>query len=151
MAQAAKKSDSATHREPTIQERLDAMSHGERLEFLDSNAHRVKECEYQAPLSDEDLDEVKGQITVLCCKLQELNDEKDRFMADWKARAKMVDDPLQELVSEARLRKRKEFGKVWDVVDRESGMLYRVAEGNLIVDTRKADKDELAPRIPFNG
>lgn len=151
MAQAAKKSDSATHREPTIQERLDAMSHGERIEFLDNNAHRIKECEYQAPLSDEDLDEVKGHITVLSCKKQELEDEKQRFMDEWKAKMKMVEDPLSELVSEARLRKRTEFGKVWDVVDRESGLLYRVAEGNLIVDTRKADKDELAPRIPFNG
>lgn len=134
-----------------IQEHLEILSPSERLEFLDNNAHRVKECEYFAPLSEEDLDEVKNHITVLSCKYQELEDEKQRFMDEWKVKAKAVEEPLEELVREARSRKRAEFGKVWDVVDRTSGILYRVAEGNLIIDSRKADSEELAPRIPFGA
>ena len=150
MAKAAALKASHVRPDNSLQDTLDGMSQNERINFLNTNSHRVKEREYLAPLSEEDLDEVKNQVTILSCKYQELEDEKQRFMDEWKVKAKAVEDPLEELVREARSRKRAEFGKVWDYVDRESGILYSVAEGNLIIDTRKADSEELAPRIHFS-
>jgi hypothetical protein len=133
--------------EPTLQERLDGMSASERIEFLDNKAHTVKECDYRAPLNEEEIDEVKSQVTRLSVKMQELEDEKAVFTEDWKRRVKEVDAPLESLIREARTNERTGYGKVWEVVNREEKTVSRITEGNLIVGVRKALTEELEPRL----
>jgi len=151
MPKAASNKEEPVSSTPAFQEILDSATPNERIDFLDAHAFRVKECEYRAPLTDDEIGEVKDFVTRLSIKAQELEDEKQRFMDDWKVRSKAVEEPLEEAIREARTRERVGFGKVWDMVDHNSKTLYRIAEGNLIVSTRKADAEELAPRLSFQG
>lgn len=145
MAKTAAKTEPV--KDPTLQQQLDGMTDNERLEFLDNNANSVKECEYRAPLTEEELNEVKNQVTSLSIKMQELEDEKADFMSLWKEKAKAVQLPLDELVREARTKQRIGYGKVWEVVDHSEKVVHSIAEGNLIVGYRKALPSDLAPRL----
>lgn len=134
-------------KELTLQERLDGMTDNQRIEFLEANAYAVKEVEYRAPLTEEELGEVKDFISRAAIKLQELEDEKERFMQEWKEKVKQVEPVFDNAVREARQMERIGRGRVYDMVDSDSKTVYRVAEGNLIVGTRPATKEELAPRL----
>lgn len=52
---------------PELQLELDNMGHNERIEYLNDTAHSVKEEEYRAPLTGEELDEVKSRVTFSIC------------------------------------------------------------------------------------
>jgi len=131
---------------PTLQLELDSMGHNERIEWLNDNAHAVKEEEYRAPLAGDELDEVKGKITHLSVRMQELEDEKKQFMEDWKAQAKAVSEPLQESICEARNAERIGFGKVWYMPDVDARITYKVADG-VVIGQRPIRSEELQGRL----
>jgi hypothetical protein len=126
---------------------LDGLSEKERLEWLDLHAHAVKEEEYRAPLSDEELDEVKDRVTRYAIEMQVLEDEKKAFMDEWKERMKPISEANEEVVREARSKERVGFGKVWYVVNTEAKTTLKVTEGNLIISSRASLKEELAARL----
>lgn len=130
-----------------LQQQLDGMSPDERLEFLDLHAHTVKEEEYRAPLSDDELEEVKTRVTRLAIQIQELEDKKQRFMDEFKLEMKPLEAEHEEIVREARTQERVGFGKVWTMPDTESKTTFKVAEGNVITSSRPSYKEELAPKL----
>ena len=130
-----------------IQEQLDELSENERIEWLDLQAHAVKEEDYRAPLTEEELEEVKSQVTQFAISMQKLGDEKKEFMDIWKEKMKPIAERNEEIVREARSQERVGFGKVWYVVDSDSKTTYKVTEGNLIVSSRPSHKEELAKRL----
>lgn len=131
---------------PELQLELDSMGHNERIEWLNDNAHAVKEEEYRAPLTGDELDEVKGKVTHLSVRMQELEDEKKQFMDEWKLKAKSVAEPLQECIREARNGERIGFGKVWYMPDVDARMTYKVAEG-AVIGQRPIRNEELQGRL----
>jgi hypothetical protein len=142
MAKAEKSTAVTTEKEKTLQEILNEMSHGERLEWLDIHAFRVREELYHANLTQEELDEVKDFVTAQSIKLQELEDRKKSFMDELNAELKPLKEKLEIAVREARLNERDAVGKVWYVPVHEENVTYKVAEGNLIVGTRPMTKEE---------
>jgi hypothetical protein len=142
MAKAAKSIAETSEKEKTLQEILNDMSYGERLEWLDIHAFKVKEEEYHASLTQEELDEVKDFVTAQSIKLQELEDKKKSFMDELNAELKPLKEKLEIAVREARLNERDAVGKVWYVPVHEENVTYKVAEGNLIVGTRPMTKEE---------
>jgi hypothetical protein len=126
----------------SLQGILNSLSHNERLDWLETNAFSVKDEEYHAPLSAEELDEVKGFITQQNIKLQELEDKKNRFMEELNAELKPAKEKLEVAVREARSNERQGFGKVYYVPNHEEGITYKVTEGNLIVGSRPMRSEE---------
>ena len=126
-----------------LQETLDAMTHGQRLEWLDANAHAVTEEEYRAPLTPEELDEVKGRVTTLASRLQALEDKKKAFMDELNTELKPMKADFEIAVREARQEERLARGKVWTLPDADSKTTFRVAEGNVIIQSRPIRREEL--------
>lgn len=131
---------------PEIQLELDGLGQNQKIDWLDAHAHSVKEEEYRAPLSGEELDEVKGRVTQLSVRLQEIEDRKKAFMDEIKAELKAVQEPLQEAVREARSGERIGFGKVWYVPDPAAKTTYKVAEG-VVIGQRPIRSEELQARL----
>lgn len=131
---------------PELQLELDSMGHNERIEWLDAHAHVVKEEEYRAPLAGDELDEVKGKITWLSVRLQELEDEKKKVMDDLKKRFKEVSEPLKKAVIEAKDGERVGFGKVWYLPDPAAKTTYKIADG-VIIGQRPIRSEELQGRL----
>jgi len=145
MAEKAKKVEPT--REPTLQDTLDAMGHNERINFLELHAHGIKEEEYRAPLSEEEVDEVKSQTTLLACKMQEVEDKKKRFMDELNAEYKPMKEKFNEVVAEARSRERVSFGKVYYLPNIEEQVTYKVTEGNVIIGSRPIRREEMEGNI----
>lgn len=124
-----------------IKDTLEAMTHDERIEFLNNSAYRCADEGYSIPLTDEELDDVKVRITRLNIKKQELDDEKQLFMERHKQQMKPVEQELEELVREARSSERKEFGRVWYIPSHSEGVTYKVAEGE-VIGSRPITKEE---------
>ena len=136
-AAAVKIEESSVGRKTSLQEILDGMSHNERLEWIRSNAISIqKNEEYRAPLSEEEIDEVKTRITKLNMELQKLEDEKNEFMSEHKAKVKPEKEALDLAVREARSNERVSRGDVFYVPMHELGRTYKVVEGGLIVGSR---------------
>jgi len=131
---------------PELQLELDSMGHNERIEWLNDNSHSVKEEEYRAPLTGEELDEVKARVTLLSVQLQEIEDRKKLLMDEIKAELKMVQEPLQEAVREARNGERIGFGKVWYMPDVAAKVTYKVADGT-VIGQRPIRSEELQGRL----
>lgn len=131
---------------PELQLELDGMGHNERIEWLDAHAHAVREEEYRAPLSSEELDEVKARVTQLAVRLQEIEDRKKLLMDEIKAELKMVQEPLQEAVREARNCERVGFGKVWYLPNAAAKTTYKVADG-VVIGQRPIRSEELQGRL----
>lgn len=126
----------------SIQGILDGLTQNGRIEWLEANSFSVKEEEYHAPLTAEELDEVKGFITQQNIKLQELEDKKKRFMEELNAELKPAKEKLELAVREARTNERQGFGKVYYVPNHEEGITYKITEGNLVVGTRPMRSEE---------
>ena len=116
----------------SLQEILDGMTQNERIEWLDAHCHVAKQEEYHAPLSAEDLDEVKDYVTNASIKMQELEDKKQRFMDELKIEMKPLKEKLDTAIREARLNERNGFGVVYYVPVHELGLTYRFAEGGTV-------------------
>jgi hypothetical protein len=130
-----------------LQASLDSMSPKDRLEFLDLHAHSIKEEGYRAPLSDEELDEMKTVVTRLAIQIQELEDQKQAFMDELKLKMRPVEESYESVVREVRTQERIGFGKVWYMADTDSKTTFKVTEGNLIVGSRPSHKEELEKRL----
>jgi hypothetical protein len=126
----------------SIQGILDGLTQNGRLEWLEAHAFSIKEEEYHAPLSAEELDEAKTAITQYNVKLQELEDKKKRFMDELNEELKPTKEKLEVAVREARLNERQGFGKVYYVPNYEEGVTYKITEGNLVVGTRPMRSEE---------
>lgn len=155
MAKAAADSEEVKKKAQTpqeyLQETLDAMTHGQRLEWLDANAHRVDEEEYRAPLTPEELDDVKGKVTLLASKLQALEDKKKAFMDELNMELKPMKADFEVAVREARQEERLARGKVWTLPDADSKTTFRVAEGNVIIHVRPIRREELDGNLFGSG
>ena len=141
------KSEKGLTPQQSLQERLDELSHAERLEFLDLHAHSIKEESYRAPLSDEELDEMKTIVTRLAMQIQELEDQKQVFMDELKLKMKPVEESYENVVREVRTQERLGYGRVWYMADTDSKTTFKVTEGNLIVGSRPSHKEELEKRL----
>lgn len=133
-----------------LQNELDSMPHGQRLDWLDANAFSVSEEEYRAPLTSEEIDEVKAKVTKLASKKQELEDRKKAFMDELNAELKPIVADLEVSVREARQGERNGRGKVWYLPDVDSKITFKVAEGNVIVGSRPIRREELDGNL-FGG
>jgi hypothetical protein len=142
MAKAAVKKVESTEEDNSIQGILDGLTQNGRIEWLEANSFSVKEEDFSAPLSEEELDEVKGFITQQNIKLQELEDKKKRFMEELNAELKPAKERLELAVREARTNERQGFGKVYYVPNHEEGITYKVTEGNLVVGTHVMRPEE---------
>lgn len=131
----------------SLQASLDNMSPSERLEFLDLHANSIKEERYTAPLSEEELDEMKAIVTRLAVQIQELEDQKQVFMDELKMKMKPLEETYENVVREVRTQGRIGYGKVWYMADIDSKTTFKVTEGNLIVGGRPSHKEELEKRL----
>lgn len=145
MADSAKKEKDTPQLTPqeVIQIQLDGMGDNERLDFLDVHAHSVKEEEYRAPLSEDELGEVKGKVTKLSVKHQELLDKKKQFMDELNEELKPLKEDLEETIREARSGERVSFGKVWYVPNADAKTTFKIVEGNVIVGSRAIRREEM--------
>lgn len=133
-----------------LQDQLDSMSNGQRLDWLDANAHSVQEEEYRAPLTIEEIEDVKAKITKLASKKQELEDKKKAFMDELNVELKPIVADLEEYVREARQGERNGRGKVWYLPDVDAKITFKVAEGNVVVGSRPIRREELEGNL-FGG
>jgi hypothetical protein len=142
-AVAVKIEEASVGRKTSLQEILDGMSHNERLEWIEANAYSIKQNEeYRAPLSEEEINDVKSLITKLNIEIQELEDEKKDFMDAFRPRLKSANERREIAVREARLNERVGKGTVYYVPMHELGMTYKVVEGGFIVGSRPMQSEE---------
>jgi len=118
------------------------LEHNDRIEKMDVVAFKTAMEDYDAPLTKEELDEVKDRITDKSIEMARLNAEKKAFMDKWNEKAKPVKSDLSVAVEEARVGVRREHGKVWYMDDQDAGVMRRVVEDGVVLDERPLRRDE---------
>lgn len=118
------------------------LEQNDRIEKMDVIAFKTAMEDYDAPLTKDELDEVKNRITDKSIEMARLNAEKKEFMDKWNEKAKPVKSDLAVAVEEARAGVRREHGKVWYIDDQVAGTMSRVVEDGVVLDTRPLRRDE---------
>lgn len=121
---------------------FDNKTPGQILVELERIADKIAEEEYEAPLTDEEVDEVKTRVTRLSINKQKLEDEKKQFADKWNAEMKPIKADLDILVREARSGHRVTTGKVFYIADQDAGVMTKVVEDGVIIGTRPLRADE---------
>jgi len=109
---------------------------------LENMADFIKEETYEAPLTEEELDDVKTRVTRLNINKQKLEDEKKEFMDKHNAEMKPLKADLEMMVREARSGHRQTKGKVYYIADQEAGIMKMAVEDGLIIGTRPLKAEE---------
>lgn len=118
-----------------------------RMAYLSDNCDKVEEKGYMKRFNEDEVSEMKDILSDVAIEINDLEEEKKLFMAEFKERIKPFREEKKRLL--VGLKNRAEFVRenCYKFVDTETRQVaYYNAEGDL-VDYRSANADELQGNI----
>lgn len=117
-------------------ERLESL-HGlpteEIKEFLENHATRVDETEFMMPLSEEELEAIKLRVYEATEKKIDLDEQYKSVREEFNEKAKELKEFIEDRVSEVRIKARRQFGRLYRIVDTENKTVYEVSADGVII------------------
>ena len=118
------------------------LSVAERFDNFQANADGVVEKTYYEELSNEDMIRKRAEFSGKSIDIARIKDDKKDAMDEFKAKLKPLEIVAATLLSEIKTGHREKEGKVFKMIDLDSGMVgYYTEEGNLI-ESRPATVEE---------
>ncbi len=112
---------------------LEGMTPDEVLEFLENHATRVDETEYMMPLSEQELEAIKLRVYEATEKKIDLDEQYKAVREEFNEKAKELKEFIEDRVSEVRIKARRQFGRLYRIVDRGSKTAYDVNSDGVII------------------
>lgn len=120
-----------------------------RLDLLDSNAAIVVNEKYFTKLSEEELINARAAFTQNRLKMDDMEEAKKEYMADWKESMKPLQEIHRELSAEVRKGFREKEGRLYGFLEGNI-MYFYDSKGELIETmTRPATTSELSQKTIF--
>lgn len=118
-----------------------------RIAAMQQEAAEVTESNYQKPLTQEELDEKREQLSenliTLSEKEDELNEIKDRF----KTEMKPLKEKNKELLSEIKTKQSTVYGQLYNIPNHEDGMMETYDTEGELISTRRLKPSEKQGRL----
>jgi hypothetical protein len=133
---------------------LDGMTPDEVLDFLENHATRVDETEFMMPLSDEELEAIKLKVFEATAKKIDLDEEYKSIREEFNDKAKELKEFIEDRVTEVRIKAKRQYGRLYRIVDREAKTVYEVASDGVIIskgDLTDDDKQLVINHIKGGG
>lgn len=114
-------------------ESLHGMPTEEIKEFLENHATRVDETEFMMPLSEEELEAIKLRVYEATEKKIDLDEQYKSVREEFNEKAKELKEFIEDRVSEVRIKARRQFGRLYRIVDTENKTVYEVSADGVII------------------
>lgn len=128
---------------------MPGLSDKERIMILQQNADKIEQTTYQKPLSEEELNARKDQLTENSIKLGDLEEEKSEAVARFKEKIEPLKAVNKVLLFELRMKQAKVDGTLYHMANHEEGMMETYDEQGELVASRRLRPDERQARIPL--
>jgi hypothetical protein len=119
----------------------------QRLLLMQQNADRIEETTYYKPLTQEELDLRREQLTDNAIKLSEYEDEKKDIMAGFKTKM----DPLVKvnklLMTEVKTRQCEVEGNLYHMANHEDSMMETYDANGEMISSRRLRPEEKQKNI----
>ena len=123
---------------------LKSMSLTERKEWLQAHADHIYDKEsYVRPLNESEYAELKSVFAEKAKEVLEAEKEKKDWVEEWKLTNKMLFSEFKTLGAELRTGMRDVTEDIYEVVDTEDRMVYRLNNQGEVVSERKAGLSDL--------
>jgi gas vesicle protein len=113
-----------------------------RKQLLQQNADSIEQTEYSKPLSNEELDIKREQLTENAIRLSEYEDEKKEAMAEFKHKMDPLARENKQLLTEIKTRQAKVHGALYHMANHEDGMMETYDDNGELIASRRLRPDE---------
>jgi hypothetical protein len=114
---------------------LDGLTPEEVREFLEDHAARVDETEYMMPLSEEELENIKLRVYEATEQKLDLEEQYKGVREEFNEKTKALKEFIEDRVSEVRMKARREFGRLYRIVDTANKKAYDVNSDGVIISS----------------
>ncbi len=113
-----------------------------RKQLLEDNADKTENTSYMRPLTPEELDVKREQLTENCIKLSEFEDEKKEAMAGFKLKMDPLVKDNKWLLTDIKTRQTQVTGMLYHIADQEDGMMETYDENGELIGSRRLRPEE---------
>jgi hypothetical protein len=114
---------------------LDGLTPEKVREFLEDHAARVDETEYMMPLSEEELENIKLRVYEATEQKLDLEEQYKGVREEFNEKTKALKEFIEDRVSEVRMKARREFGRLYRIVDTANKKAYDVNSDGVIISS----------------
>lgn len=111
----------------------------ERIQLLISNSERIIENKrFYRPLTPEEVQQLEKNLKSKSIELQALEEEKQDFVDNWKAKYKPILESKNSDLRELRFGTKEEQATVYEIYEVETNNIKTVDANGFTIETRKA-------------
>jgi hypothetical protein len=114
---------------------LDGLTPEEVREFLEDHAARVDETEYMIPLSEEELENIKLRVYEATEQKLDLEEQYKGVREEFNEKTKALKEFIEDRVSEVRMKARRQFGRLYRIVDTANKKAYDINSDGVIISS----------------
>lgn len=119
----------------------------ERLILLQQNADHIEETTYYKPLTAEELDLRREELTDNAIKLSEYEDEKKEVMQEFKLKMDPLAKANKKLLTEVKTRQAEVSGALYLMANHEEGMMETYDSNGELISSRRLRPEEKQKNI----
>lgn len=119
----------------------------QRLMLLQQNADHIEETTYYKPLTQEELDLRRENLTDNAIQLSEYEDDKKEMMADFKLKMDPLTKENKKLLTEVKTRQAEVSGNLYYLANHEDGMMETYDENGELISSRRLRPEEKQQNI----
>lgn len=123
------------------------MQSDQRLLLLQQNADSIEETTYYKPLTADELDLRREQLTDNAIKLSEYEDEKKEVMQDFKAQMDPLAKQNKKLLTEVKTRQAEVTGALYLMANHDEGMMETYDAAGELISARRLRPEEKQQNI----
>lgn len=112
---------------------LKTLSDEERKSILENDSYSVEEGQYVKPMTNDELRQVKDELTEASVKKAFLDDEFDQIKESFKSKISPLKEQISVSIVALKSNSRTLTGKIFNMADQTERMMYQVdSEGNVL-------------------
>lgn len=119
----------------------------QRLLLLQQNADHIEETTYYKPLTADELDLRREELTDNAIKLSEHEDEKKEIMGEFKVKMDPLIKRNKKLLSECKTRQAEIVGALYYMANHDDGMMETYDAAGELIASRRLRPDEKQKNI----
>lgn len=113
-----------------------------RKQLLEGNADKIENTTYLRPLTADELDIKREQLTENCIKLSEYEDEKKEAMAEFKTKMDPLVKSNKWLLGDIKTKQTSVTGILYHIANQDDGMMETYDEHGEMVSSRRLRPEE---------
>ena len=128
-------------------ENLQQMPQHQRVQILQDNADKVEQTTYQKPLTPEEMDMKREQLTDNAIKLSEYEDELTEVKDLFKEKMKPLATANKALLTQIKTKQETAEGTLYHIANHETKFMETYDQAGQLIGTRRLRPEERQAKI----